>query len=193
MNTCELCRGSLSGQGGHRCGGLDLCDSCWHGDSTAIVKSRGFEIRERTWQTNIRTGQRTHRYYNLQVIGALPRIIGIEAVFQRETLEHKLIKLFAREIQVGDPLFDDHIYIRTKDREELSGLLASEGFQSVVMELVTGMDRLKITGNEARATVSSPEEIVEAHPARRSMAVALHYLDAYLDSAAAGPTSEPPR
>ena len=55
----------------------------------------------------------------------LPKSTGVEASFSSEGLADKLLKIFKKEIQVGDPLFDEQGHIKTDTMEATEALLQS--------------------------------------------------------------------
>ena len=78
-------------------------------------------------------------------VAARPRAeFSVTADFSREGMLDKLRKLVRREIQVGDPLFDDFVFIKTGDRHETEALLHHSGAQSTLMELVSRFDRVTL-------------------------------------------------
>lgn len=67
--------------------------------------------------------------------------------FSSETLGW-LKRLFVREVQVGDPVFDDAVWVSARDRREAARLLGIEGVQSAVLEAVSNDAALRIEGNQ---------------------------------------------
>jgi hypothetical protein len=72
-------------------------------------------------------------------------------VFSSEHLGHKLIKLFSDELQAGDPIFDDRIYVDTEQRDATAALLASETIQSALLQLVAHDFTVTTDGHGFRA------------------------------------------
>ncbi len=66
------------------------------------------------------------------------------AELSRERLAHSVISLFKEELEVGDPLFDDNVWVETADRSGTGQLLQSQGAQSALLQLV-GMPSGKVT------------------------------------------------
>jgi hypothetical protein len=60
-----------------------------------------------------------------EIVVTLPKTTGVEATFTREGLADKLLKIFKAEIQIGDPLFDEHVHIKTDTTEATEALLQS--------------------------------------------------------------------
>ena len=96
--------------------------------------------------------QRT-RFYQAIHTWTLPFDTELDATFTAERFEHKVVKLFREELQVGDELFDGRVYIKTGTREPLAELLSVEPVQSAILFFVAsggavGMrgERLVITG-----------------------------------------------
>ena len=80
--------------------------------------------------------------YHLAVTGRAAAGFTVTADFSREGFLDRLRKLFQREIQVGDPLFDDFVFVNTDDRPEVEALLRHSGAQSTLMDLVSRFDRV---------------------------------------------------
>jgi hypothetical protein len=193
-NACDLCGDALEGRGATRSFGLDLCEHCFQGDVFARVAPRGFVLDEqRRTEERIHGDSRhgTRTLYITELTGSVPRRIGLAGKFTREKLGHKLVKIFKREIQVGDPLFDDMVYVsETADERNLAEYLANEGVQSAIMEfLATGAMggttkcAVEIAGNSITARVEDWEGFDESpgSPYRRSIIALLHYLERFAD------------
>lgn len=121
---------------------LDICEQCACGHAEPALKERGHTLDVRRWETEHRTKNGTYTLYHFELTAHAPGDFVVSATFTRENALSKLVKLFRRELQVGDALFDDFVYIRTEDREQTAALLASSGAQSTLMELITCFDRV---------------------------------------------------
>ena len=62
---------------------------------------------------------------------------SVEASFSREGLGKKLVKLFKKELQVGDKGFDDVVYIATSSQRKTSAFLADERTRATVADIVS--------------------------------------------------------
>ena len=77
----------------------------------------------------------------------------------RQRMRHRVLKLFVHELEVGDPLFDDRVFISTETPEETQRVMDEEGVQSAILALVAGMedasDHLTLAGGELTWCLSS--------------------------------------
>jgi len=76
----------------------------------------------------------------------LPKSTGVEATFSQEGFAEKLLKIFTREIQVGDPLFDEHVHIKTDTPETTEALLQSSDLRAIVERVITNGGAIEIDG-----------------------------------------------
>lgn len=77
----------------------------------------------------------------------MPRVAPLQATFGREGLRHRLGKLFARELQVGDRSFDGAVFIRTDTPEETAAWLASPDVRAAILAIVSTGGDVAIEGN----------------------------------------------
>ncbi len=68
----------------------------------------------------------------------LPKSTGVQATFSFEGLTERLLKIFKKELQTGDALFDEHVHIKTDTLEATEKLLASDELRAIV-EGIVGM------------------------------------------------------
>ncbi|WP_394833756.1 hypothetical protein LVJ94_45350 [Pendulispora rubella] len=61
----------------------------------------------------------------------------IKASFSREGLTSRVVKLFKKEVQVGDPTFDDVVYISTDTPAETAAFLKSDDVRATILQAVT--------------------------------------------------------
>jgi hypothetical protein len=200
--TCHLCGGPFAHGGANRSFGLDLCEHCFEGDVFSRLAHRGFEFKERhRTETRYRGTDRRQAVtvYIMELYGSVPHRINLAATFSRETFGNKIVKLFKREIQVGDPLFDDMVYVsETKNERAVAELLRPDGMQSAIMEFLAGdtitagdsptTGHVRIAGNKVEAYVESYEEVLDVpgNPYKRSLAAMLHFLDVFARGFAVG-------
>ncbi len=124
---------------------LDICDHCAHGGAQAAMLARGNTLSVREWTTSVHSPNGSQYTVHHLSVAARPRVeFSATADFSREGMLDKLRKLVRREIQVGDPLFDDFVFIKTGDRQETEALLHHSGAQSTLMELVSRFDRVTL-------------------------------------------------
>jgi hypothetical protein len=132
-SRCSLCGGDGANS---RLSGLDLCAECVHQTPTGCLAEQSIEVRF--------TGV-------LGTFEAQVRVPGIPADFQlncrREGWAHQASKLFVHELQLGDPVFDANIFIRTSDPSRAGLLLANEGLQSAVLGLLASVQPSVVAGS----------------------------------------------
>lgn len=111
-----------------RFAGLDICSTCATSDPEPLMLEHGIYI---DWNAQ------------LQTFSTSASIQGVDHELQLtcspELLQHKLIKLFVHELEVGDPIFDDQIYLRTNTKARAADLLANEGVQTALLALLSGV------------------------------------------------------
>lgn len=176
MRACGLCGEPLT-RGGARLCSLDLCDNCFHGDPSCRLLKRGFEIsfkRFRRVGRDSRIGGSTE--HHLVMRGRLWRDFGVSASFVREDFTSRLGKLFSKEIQVGDPLFDDLVYVKGSTDPKLAALLREPEVQGVILEFFSVPATLKIDRTELIAEQLQPDTPPEDTALRRAMLIALHHF-----------------
>lgn len=66
----------------------------------------------------------------------LPHEAPINATFSAEGIGHKVVKIFKREVQVGDPSFDDAVYIQTDTPEKTAHMLQSPDIRALIKALL---------------------------------------------------------
>jgi hypothetical protein len=81
-----------------------------------------------------------------ELVVTLPRSTDVEATFTPEGFSDKLLKLFKREIQIGDPIFDQEVHIKTDTEEATTALLQSSDMRAIIERVVTGGGAIEIDG-----------------------------------------------
>jgi hypothetical protein len=89
----------------------------------------------------------------------LPEQPAVQASFSREGFTKKLIKLFKKELQVGDRGFDDVVYVSTDTPEQTAALLGSQDVQAIVLQAVGGGGAIEIDGREVVLKMPEGHEI----------------------------------
>lgn len=82
----------------------------------------------------------------------LPRAPAVQASFSREGVLKKLIKVFKKELQVGDKTFDDVVYVSTDTPDATAALLRSNDIQTTILLAVTDGGSIEIEGSKVTAT-----------------------------------------
>jgi len=83
----------------------------------------------------------------------LPSAPKVQASFSREGLGNKIVKLFKKELQVGDKTFDDAVYVSTDTPKETAALLESEKIQNTILMCVTSGGYIEIEGPQVKAQI----------------------------------------
>jgi hypothetical protein len=83
----------------------------------------------------------------------LPRAPKVKASFSKEGLGAKVIKVFKKELQVGDKTFDDAVYVSTDTPEETSAFLRSNDIQTTILMAVMDGGSIEIDGTKLRAKI----------------------------------------
>ncbi|MDX9720551.1 MAG: hypothetical protein RBU37_07380 [Myxococcota bacterium] len=130
MHTCDLC-GSQTSEPLYREFSLSFCPACQLAPLTAWKATGG--LYEETRESYRDDSNRNMLKVNLAWHRRLKT--PIMAQFCHERFWHKLGKLFRAEIQTGDPLFDQTVFISTNTETETRSLLRNDGVQSALMVL----------------------------------------------------------
>lgn len=156
---------------------LDFCDRCAEGHAEVALRERGHTIVTREWQTRERVGDQHYTFHHFSIT-ARPRVsLAFRASFARESTLDRMIKVFRRELQVGDPMFDDFIYISTRDRAQVTSLLDSTGAQSTLMDLVSRFNSVFFDGGAFEVRERGTDPISPDAPAMLSVAAMLVHLE----------------
>jgi hypothetical protein len=83
----------------------------------------------------------------------LPSAPAVQASFSHEALGAKIVKLFKKEIQVGDKTFDDAVYVSTDTPNETAAFLKSERMQNTILMCAGSGGFLEIEGRKVRAKI----------------------------------------
>lgn len=140
---------------------LDFCERCALDVDSVIMLRRaaGDAVQVRQWTTNVWNGNRNVTFHHFEVSGVPRARIPVRASFTREGAWEKLKKLFIREVQIGDPMFDEFIYVGTDDREATHAFLQHSGVQAVLMDLVSGHKRVTFQYGAITVHEEGPEEV----------------------------------
>ncbi len=141
MDRCDLC--SMDGRGGlELVSGLRLCLECVHEDPTRALKTRGIVPLEGDLSFSTSPGFHFHASMFLD-----RHDLGFSLRCHREGLHHKVIELFSSGFEVGDPVFDDAVHLRTSDPDRARALLDNQGAQSALLALLTHAPANDARGN----------------------------------------------
>jgi len=96
------------------------------------------------------------------LVVTLPREVAVQATFSKERVQHKISKLFTKELQTGDPDFDDEIFVRTDTPEATAAFLASRDIRNILLDCVSLAGPVEIDGATVRIVVA--EQAVKEDP-----------------------------
>lgn len=116
---------------------LDICEPCACGGAEVVLRDRGHTIVTREWQTRERVGQGSVVIHHYAITARPPRTIPLRASFSRESTLDRLIKTFRSEADAGAPMFDDFVYLNSRDRAQVTALLDHSGAQATLIDLVS--------------------------------------------------------
>jgi hypothetical protein len=88
----------------------------------------------------------------------LPQACPIRASFCKEGISRKLIKLFKKELQTGDPVFDDAVYITTDTTDATAAWLANETVRAAILELIQAEATIEVSGTIVSAMVQTHDD-----------------------------------
>lgn len=80
----------------------------------------------------------------------LPKATAIKASFSPESLTSRVRKVFKKEIQTGDGIFDDEVNIRTDTTDATVALLENVDVRAPIESLILGGGLLEIDGTHVR-------------------------------------------
>jgi class 3 adenylate cyclase len=94
----------------------------------------------------------------------LPRSAAVVASFTREGLGHKLKKIVKKELQTGDPGFDDAVFITTDTPAETAALLAPPDVRAAVAAIVAAGGAIAVDARRVTVEVAGGDtDQLEAH------------------------------
>jgi hypothetical protein len=93
-----------------------------------------------------------------ELVVTLPKSTGVEATFGAERFGDKLLKIFQGEIQVGDPIFDDEVHIKTDTTEATTALLQSSDMRAIVERVITNGGAIEIDGASVKLELPGRHE-----------------------------------
>ena len=106
----------------------------------ASLKSNGFNYKHVST-----TDTTTYNFAGMKVVDiadgdrldfTLPKKCGFKVVFTKEKLSTQFSKLFKGELQIGDPEFDDAVFILTDDEEKVAKLLQSDRVRATIRGVI---------------------------------------------------------
>jgi len=93
-----------------------------------------------------------------ELVVTLPKSTGVEATFSPEGFADKVFKVFTREIQVGDPIFDEAVHIKTDTTDATEALLKSSDLRAIIERVIVNGGAIEIDGNTVKMEVAGRHE-----------------------------------
>lgn len=185
--SCDICGRPVRRLNLERLCNLDVCGKCSRGGLSRKLTARGWHTSVKSWEVQ---AQGVIHYIEVTSIRE-ERDVPIRASFRPEGITQKAIKLFKREIQVGDRKFDDAIYISTDTPQLTAALLENEGVKGAIIELASTGGLLRIADNTVHFADQSKVKI-QASTVHLRICMLLHLIEVFLDSVRAmDPTVDP--
>lgn len=94
-----------------------------------------------------------------ELVFTLPKSTNVEATFAFEGLTARLVKIFKKEIQTGDGLFDTHVHIKTDTTPETTKLLESSDLRAIIEGIVSGGGAVEIDGALVKVQLPGQQEL----------------------------------
>lgn len=153
---------------------LDFCDHCGGGWCEAALRERGHTLSSREWTTRVRSHRDDYELHHMSIDGSPRDTLDLTATFVRERVYHKLVKLVRKEVEVGDRLFDDYVYIDTRDRPRAQALLRRTGVQAALMDLVGRFDLVELRRGSLQIRHAASETVHAADAMLAACALLVH-------------------
>jgi hypothetical protein len=96
-----------------------------------------------------------------EIVVTLPKSTGVEATFSQEGFADKVFKIFKKEIQLGDPLFDEQVHIKTDTPEATEALLQSSDLRAIVERVIVNGGGIEIDGNTVKLEIAGRQDTDE--------------------------------
>ena len=93
-----------------------------------------------------------------ELVVTLPKSTGVEATFSQEGFADKVFKVFKKEIQVGDPIFDEAVHIKTDTTDATEALLKSSDLRAIIERVIVNGGAIEIDGNTVTMKVAGRQE-----------------------------------
>ena len=107
-------------------------------------------------------GVQTSESEATQLAFTLPKPIEIQATFSKEGFGNKLVKIFKKEIQAGDPAFDETVYVKTDTPELTAALLEKADVRAGIARLVGAGGVIEVDGPFVRMELAGHHETEDA-------------------------------
>jgi len=97
-----------------------------------------------------------------QLAFTLPKGIELQATFSKEGLGDKLVKIFKKEIQAGDPAFDQSVYVKTDTEELTAALLQGADVRRAIANIVNAGGFIQVDGPFVQLELAGRHETDDA-------------------------------
>ncbi|MCA9609591.1 MAG: hypothetical protein KC619_28530 [Myxococcales bacterium] len=181
MERCELCREDAPVALRF---GLGLCDRCSVGDfGPRQDRVAGVRMQRASWR---QSASQAGYGRCLEISAHVPFQLPFTLSLRREGFVQRVGKLFVREPSVGDPRFDEAVYIRSDDPDAAEALLASEGLREVVLHVLSEQEarmetpRIEIAGR-LRLKADSPDRMEDEGALRLAVAALARHVASYAE------------
>mgnify|MGYP001482485244 CR=1 FL=1 len=160
------------GQGLNRVGGADVCDPCFLGLAPERVRSRGWGLHIKQWQVTDHEGAVIG--YGTDATLELPHNTGMHFRCRRKNVWRKLVSLVSPGVASGDELFDAHVHVVSKSVGMTQMVLADEGVQSIVMDMLGEGSWIELDRTSLRSYSIRDEYVSEARFSSEMCVLATH-------------------
>jgi hypothetical protein len=92
-----------------------------------------------------------------QHVITLGKSTGVQATFGAEGIAQRFGKLFKKEIQTGDALFDEHVHVKTATEDATVKLLDSTEVRTVIERIVSDGGAVAI--EDKNVTIELPDGV----------------------------------
>jgi hypothetical protein len=177
-DLCGLCGANPSDRREVRVGELALCAPCHRAEFGTRLEARGIAYRERRWIRYHDGG--AHRCYYIELAVGVPFDLGLQMELTPEGPLSGLGKLFSRELQTGDGIFDDAVKVGTATPDLAAAVLAISGARDAIIDILSNTHALHVEGNVAWVLElgSLANKVPDTRALARALAALLHHLRA---------------
>ena len=91
----------------------------------------------------------------------LPKSTGVQATFSAEGFGDKLLKIFKKEIQTGDGIFDEAVLIKTDTVDATAALLESTDMRAIIERVITTGGGIEIDGTSVKMGLPGRQDGVD--------------------------------
>lgn len=173
VEPCAVClRIPPAGAGLNRVGGANVCDPCYLGAAQARVRERGWVLEIEQWEVVV--NKEGDRLYYTRAAITLPLRLHVDLKCRRRVGVLGLLMGLLPRVKVGDELFDDHVYARSSTTRAARALLADEGVQSIVLDMLGEGSCLAISNASIHVFSRRPEYLPEVRFSSELAVLAAH-------------------